>query len=226
MFAKFSPDGARVAYVRDNNIYVERLDDGKVTQLTTRRLRETAHHQWHVRLGLRRGARASATASAGARTARRSPTGSSTRTGVGIFSLINDTDTLYPVVTQIPYPKAGTTQFRRPRRRRRRRRRHRPTWIEDARRSAQQLPRDARVDRREHGRDPAAEPAAEPQRLPARRRHDRRRHARVPRRIEDLGRRHGARCRGSTTAARSCGSASATAGGTSIACRATAASRR
>ena len=30
-------------------------------------------------------------------------------TGVGIFSLINDTDTQYPVVTKIPYPKAGTT---------------------------------------------------------------------------------------------------------------------
>ena len=27
MFAKFSPDGTRVAYVRANNIYVERLDD-------------------------------------------------------------------------------------------------------------------------------------------------------------------------------------------------------
>jgi dipeptidyl-peptidase-4 len=29
--------------------------------------------------------------------------------GVGEFSLIDDTDTLYPVVTKIPYPKAGTT---------------------------------------------------------------------------------------------------------------------
>ena len=35
MFAKFSPDGARVAYVRENNIYVERLDDGRVTTLTS-----------------------------------------------------------------------------------------------------------------------------------------------------------------------------------------------
>ena len=30
-------------------------------------------------------------------------------TGVGIFSLLNNTDTLYPVVTRIPYPKVGTT---------------------------------------------------------------------------------------------------------------------
>ncbi len=35
MFAKFSPDGTRVAYVRANDLYVERIDDGRVTRLTT-----------------------------------------------------------------------------------------------------------------------------------------------------------------------------------------------
>ena len=30
MFAKFSPDGTRVAYVRQNNIYVERIDTGAI----------------------------------------------------------------------------------------------------------------------------------------------------------------------------------------------------
>ena len=30
-------------------------------------------------------------------------------TGVEFFTLINDTDTLYPVTKTIPYPKAGTT---------------------------------------------------------------------------------------------------------------------
>src|SRR5262249_25170967 len=35
MFAKFSPDGSRAAYVRANNVYVERIDDGRVVQLTT-----------------------------------------------------------------------------------------------------------------------------------------------------------------------------------------------
>jgi dipeptidyl-peptidase-4 len=34
MFAKFSPDGGRVAYVRENNLYVQNLDDGRITQLT------------------------------------------------------------------------------------------------------------------------------------------------------------------------------------------------
>src|SRR5262245_49957140 len=35
MFAKFSPDGTRVGYVRGNNIYVQNLSDGKITQLTS-----------------------------------------------------------------------------------------------------------------------------------------------------------------------------------------------
>src|ERR1043165_3747098 len=35
MFAKFSPDGQRAAYVRENNIYVENLSgDSKITKLT------------------------------------------------------------------------------------------------------------------------------------------------------------------------------------------------
>ncbi|HEU5458969.1 MAG TPA: DPP IV N-terminal domain-containing protein, partial [Pyrinomonadaceae bacterium] len=36
MFAKFSPDGQRVGYVRENNIYVENLSgDNKIAKLTT-----------------------------------------------------------------------------------------------------------------------------------------------------------------------------------------------
>jgi dipeptidyl-peptidase 4 len=34
MFAKFSPDGSKVAYVRGNNIYVEEISTGRLTQLT------------------------------------------------------------------------------------------------------------------------------------------------------------------------------------------------
>jgi dipeptidyl-peptidase-4 len=34
MFAKFSPDNSKVGYVRGNNIYVEDLGSGKITQLT------------------------------------------------------------------------------------------------------------------------------------------------------------------------------------------------
>ena len=35
MFAKFSPDATRVAYVRANHIHGERLSDHRVTQLTS-----------------------------------------------------------------------------------------------------------------------------------------------------------------------------------------------
>src|SRR5213075_1653232 len=37
MFAKFSPDGGRVAYVRERNLYVERLDGSApaITRLTS-----------------------------------------------------------------------------------------------------------------------------------------------------------------------------------------------
>ena len=34
MFATFSPDGTKVAYVRANNIYVEDLASGRITPLT------------------------------------------------------------------------------------------------------------------------------------------------------------------------------------------------
>ena len=59
--------------------------------------------------------------------------------GVEPFTLINDTDGLYPTVTRIPYPKAGTHQFRRAHRRRGRRGRSDPMDA-DARRPAQHLP--------------------------------------------------------------------------------------
>src|SRR5258708_35527490 len=35
MFAKFSPDGTRVGYVRQNNLYVEQIATGAITQLTS-----------------------------------------------------------------------------------------------------------------------------------------------------------------------------------------------
>ena len=106
MFAKFSPDGSRVGYVRANNLFVERLSDGHITQLTTDGSETTINgtsdwvneEEFDIRDGFRW-----------------SPDGASIAfwqfdtTGVGTFSLVNTTDTLYPVITRIPYPKAGTT---------------------------------------------------------------------------------------------------------------------
>ena len=55
MFAKFSPDATRVAYVRANNIYVERLSDHAHHPAHDRWIDDD--HQRHLGLGLRGGAR-------------------------------------------------------------------------------------------------------------------------------------------------------------------------
>jgi dipeptidyl-peptidase-4 len=106
MFAKFSPDGTRVGYVRENNIYVENLDDGRVTQLTSDGAEHTINgtFDWvyEEELFCRDGWRWS-------------PDGKSIAywqldsSGVKEFKLINDTDGLYPKITSFPYPKAGET---------------------------------------------------------------------------------------------------------------------
>jgi len=105
MFAHFSPDSTRVAYVRGNNIYVERLADSAITQLTTdgseTTINGTSDWVYEEELGVRDAWRWSPDSAHIAYWQFDS-------TGVGTFSLINDTDTLYPVVARIPYPKAGT----------------------------------------------------------------------------------------------------------------------
>ncbi len=52
-FAKFSPDGTRVAYVRENNIYVQ--DTRRPERPATDQRCLQHRHQRSVRLGLRRG---------------------------------------------------------------------------------------------------------------------------------------------------------------------------
>ena len=106
MFAKFSPDGGRVAYVQGNDLWVEDLVSGKVTRLTSdggpTTINGTADWVYEEEFDIRDGFRWS-------------PDGQDIAfwhfdaSGIGDFQLINDTDTLYPVVTHIPYPKVGTT---------------------------------------------------------------------------------------------------------------------
>ena len=50
MFAKFSPDGTRVGYVRENNIYVE--NHRRQFHYSTNHRRLALHRQRHLRLGL------------------------------------------------------------------------------------------------------------------------------------------------------------------------------
>ncbi|MEJ7810018.1 MAG: S9 family peptidase [Gemmatimonadaceae bacterium] len=106
MFAKFSPAGDRVAYVRDGDIYVERVDGGAPLRLTSdaSRTRVNGMTDWvyEEEFGLRDGFRWS-------------PDGRAIAfwqfdmTGIRDFLLINNTDSLYPFTTPVQYPKAGTT---------------------------------------------------------------------------------------------------------------------
>ena len=106
MFAKFSPDGTRMAYVKAHDIYVEDLASGKSRALTSggseTLINGTSDWVYEEELGVRDGFRWS-------------PDGRSIAywrfdsTGVQQFALINNTASLYPKITYIPYPKAGTT---------------------------------------------------------------------------------------------------------------------
>jgi dipeptidyl-peptidase 4 len=104
MFAKFSPNGDRAGYVRENNLFVESLNDGRITQLTKDGTPHLANgtFDWvyEEELFCRDGWRWS-------------PDGKYiafwqlNSEGVKEFKIINDTAELYPVITSFPYPKAG-----------------------------------------------------------------------------------------------------------------------
>lgn len=106
MFAKFSPDGTRVAYVSNNNIYVEDIDSGKITQLTKDGsdtiVNGTFDWVYEEEFSCRDGFRWS-------------PDGKhiaywqSDTKGTGVFDIINNVDSTYAKVIHFPYPKAGTT---------------------------------------------------------------------------------------------------------------------
>jgi dipeptidyl-peptidase 4 len=106
MFAKFSPDGRRVGYVRDRDLYVEDAAGGAVTRLTRAEndhiVNGTSDWVYEEELNVRDGFRWSPDG-------RRLAYWQFDTSGIDNFTLINDTDTLYPALTRIPYPKAGTT---------------------------------------------------------------------------------------------------------------------
>ncbi|MGH7564147.1 MAG: S9 family peptidase, partial [Gemmatimonadota bacterium] len=108
MFAKFSPDASHVGYVRydENDIFVEDLASGEITQLTTDGSRTiingTFDWVYEEELSLQDGWRWSLD---GERIAYWQLDAS----GVGEFLLLNSTDSLYSFTVPIQYPKAGTT---------------------------------------------------------------------------------------------------------------------
>ena len=105
MFAKFSPDGTRVAYVREHNLYVETLRTGSIKQLTVDGsptvINGTADWVNEEELRIRDGFRWSDDS-------RSLAYWQFDTTGVGEFTLINTTQELYPTLTRYPYPKVGT----------------------------------------------------------------------------------------------------------------------
>ncbi|HEY6950960.1 MAG TPA: DPP IV N-terminal domain-containing protein, partial [Bacteroidota bacterium] len=106
MFAKFSPDGKKVAYVREHNLYCENLNDGKITQLTsdgsTTIINGTFdwvyEEEWDDRDGFRWSPDSKLIAY-----------WQLDASGVRDFYLINDTDSLYSFIITVQYPKVGTT---------------------------------------------------------------------------------------------------------------------
>lgn len=105
MFAKFSPDGKSVAYVSENNIYVENVIDGSIKKLTNdgndKIINGTFDWVYEEEFSCRDGFRWS-------------PDGKyiaywqSNTEGTGWFDIINNVDSLYPKIIRFPYPKAGT----------------------------------------------------------------------------------------------------------------------
>lgn len=106
MFASFSPDSTRVAYVRGNNLYVEDLASQKITQLTTDGSADVINgtSDWVTEEELKLRA-----------CFRWSPDSQSLvywqfdQSGVGTYTLINDTAAEYPQLMQYKYPQPGTT---------------------------------------------------------------------------------------------------------------------
>ena len=105
MFAKLSPDGTRVAFVRDNDLWVTELASGNETRLTTDGsatiINGTSDWVYEEELGLRDAFRWS-------------PDGTRIaywrfdQSEVKSFPLVDELS-LYPTITSLRYPKAGET---------------------------------------------------------------------------------------------------------------------
>lgn len=104
MFARFSPDGLRVAYVRDHNLFVQDLRSREITQLThdgsPTRINGAFDWVYEEELQLQRGFRFSSDS-------RWLAYWQIDDEGVPTFPLVDQLAGVYPSVRMIPYPKVG-----------------------------------------------------------------------------------------------------------------------
>jgi dipeptidyl-peptidase-4 len=109
MFAKFSPDGRQVAFVRGNTLWVTDLASGRARQLTTDGsddvINGTTDWVYEEELGLRDAFRWSPDG-------RRIAYWRFDQTAVPAFPMVSETAGQYPVVSVLRYPKAGTPNSR------------------------------------------------------------------------------------------------------------------
>ena len=106
MFAKFSPDNSKAAYVSNNNIYVEELDSHAITQITFDGNEDivngTFDWVYEEEFSCRDGFRWSPDS-------RHIAYWQSDTRGTGVFYMINNVDSIYSTLIPLPYPKVGTT---------------------------------------------------------------------------------------------------------------------
>ena len=106
MFATFSPDGSKIAYVRENNIYVEEMKNGKIKKLTSDGsetiINGTFDWVYEEEFRLRNGFRWSPDS-------KKIAYWQLDASGVGEFVMINNTDSIYSKIIPLQYPKVGTT---------------------------------------------------------------------------------------------------------------------
>lgn len=106
MFAKFSPDSEHIAYVSEKNIYVEDVAGGNIEQLTHdgggNIINGTTDWAYEEEFSLRDAFRWS-------KDSEKIAFWQINTEGVGIFTLINNLDSIYPQTRPFAYPKVGTT---------------------------------------------------------------------------------------------------------------------
>jgi len=104
MFAKFSDDNKSVAYVHEFNLYVEDFRTGAITQLTfdgdKNIINGTFDWVYEEEFGCRDGFRWNESASHIAYW-------QLDATHTGVFYMINNTDSIYPEIVPVQYPKVG-----------------------------------------------------------------------------------------------------------------------